>query len=149
MQLKRKWKCHHKCKPLKAQSNDCVTFCKQWKTHKHVFLSLFPWQWDMDYNTVYFYNILQLIPTYCFITLIYLHKMLPCLREPFTKIPNLSACYFITPSMLKIVWHQKWVWSICGMILMGLLKYSKKNMSKCHSVHHTSQMYWLSTGPGT
>jgi len=40
---------------------------------------------------------------YCFITLTYLHTMLPCLREPFTKIPNLTVCYFITPSMPKII----------------------------------------------
>jgi len=44
--------------------------------------------------------------------------------EPITKIPNLSVCYFITPPKPKIIQHQQWVWSIGGMILTRVLKYS-------------------------
>jgi len=46
----------------------------KWKTSQHVSLSLYPLQQDMNYNTVYFCNVLQRIPTYCFITLTYLHR---------------------------------------------------------------------------
>jgi hypothetical protein len=34
------------------------------------------------------------------------------------------------------------------MILTGVFKYSEKNPSQCHSVHHKSQMYRLGSGPG-
>ena len=60
------------CKTLKAQSKDWVTFCEHWETSQHVTLSLFPLQWDMNCNTVYFCNIFQKIATHCFI-MTYLH----------------------------------------------------------------------------
>jgi hypothetical protein len=42
----------------------------------------------------------------------------------------------------------EWMWSIGGMMPTGKLKYSKKNLNQCHSVHHKSHMDWPETGPG-
>jgi hypothetical protein len=56
----------------------------------------------------------------------------------------------MTVSVIRLIysqWSVNEIWSICRIILMGELKYWKKNLSQCYFIHHKSNVYWRGIEP--